>query len=456
MKVERHFIEFVPEEERHGSVRSLFPMWFAANMSLFTVVTGGLGVEAGLNLFWSAVAILIGNLVGGIFMALHSVQGPRLGIPQMIQSRAQFGVIGAVLPLLLVIIMYVGYGATNTVIAAQALSSISHISVSWGVIIISAVTFLVAIYGHDLIHRVQKVLSVIMGLLFIYVTIVAFRFGFPLDNWSPGQFKLTPFLLLLGVCATWQLTYAPYIADYSRYLPRNTDSKKAFIYTYGGSVLSTVWLMILGAILTETIPRFLDNASHGVASLGGFTWSMILYSCIIINTMGGNVLNIYGGFMSITTVLDTFVKIKSTIQSRFVLLLVTSIMVASLGVFGHENFVNNVQNLILILSYTLFPWTTINLVDFFSLRHGEYNINALFDYNGMYGKFNWKALISYLITVVCEIPFLNTTIYIGPIAKLLNGIDLAWVLAITIPGILYYYLMRKEIKLVEERQSTIL
>ena len=49
-------------------------------------------------------------------MALHPAQGPRLGIPQMIQSRAQFGFYGAVVPILLVIMMYIGFFASSGVL----------------------------------------------------------------------------------------------------------------------------------------------------------------------------------------------------------------------------------------------------------------------------------------------------------------------------------------------------
>ena len=102
--VERRSIEFIPQSERHGSVFSLFTLWFSANMQITTVVTGALAVIIGLPLIWALVAVVVGNLLGGIVMALHSAQGPRMGIPQMIQSRAQFGFYGAILPLVLVIV----------------------------------------------------------------------------------------------------------------------------------------------------------------------------------------------------------------------------------------------------------------------------------------------------------------------------------------------------------------
>ena len=93
MKVEERSIEYIPANERHGKAKDLFPIWFGANMNITTLVSGSLPIMLGLNLFWSVIAIVIGSLIGAIFMASHSVQGPKLGIPQMIQSRAQLGVI---------------------------------------------------------------------------------------------------------------------------------------------------------------------------------------------------------------------------------------------------------------------------------------------------------------------------------------------------------------------------
>lgn len=90
--IEKHTIGYVPPEDRHGKVRDLFTLWFGGNIAPLPIVTGALGVQLfHLNLVWGIVAILVGHLVGGVLMALHSAQGPQMGIPQMIQSRAQFG-----------------------------------------------------------------------------------------------------------------------------------------------------------------------------------------------------------------------------------------------------------------------------------------------------------------------------------------------------------------------------
>src|SRR5579875_3748215 len=126
MKVEKHSIDYIPREERHGSPKDLFTIWFSMNMQTVPIVTGALAVILGLNLFWSILAIVVGNLLGAIFMAYHSAQGPKLGIPQMIQSRAQFGIIGAIFPLIIVVLMYVGFFASSGVLGAQALANVIH------------------------------------------------------------------------------------------------------------------------------------------------------------------------------------------------------------------------------------------------------------------------------------------------------------------------------------------
>src|SRR5579875_4128103 len=84
VEIEQRTIAQVPDAERKGKVRNLFTIWFASNVVLLTVVTGALATTVyGLSLWWAIVGLVIGNLFGAVFMALHSAQGPRLGVPQM-------------------------------------------------------------------------------------------------------------------------------------------------------------------------------------------------------------------------------------------------------------------------------------------------------------------------------------------------------------------------------------
>ena len=140
--IEKHTIGYVPPEDRHGKVRDLFTLWFGGNIAPLPIVTGALGVQLfHLNLVWGIVAILVGHLVGGVLMALHSAQGPQMGIPQMIQSRAQFGSLGALLVVLIAGVMYIGFFASNIVLAGKSLHGVvDSVPVPVG-IVIGAVRF---------------------------------------------------------------------------------------------------------------------------------------------------------------------------------------------------------------------------------------------------------------------------------------------------------------------------
>jgi nucleobase:cation symporter-1, NCS1 family len=123
--LEERTIQPIPVTERHGTARDLFTIWFGSNIMLLTVVTGALAATVfGLPFTWAVLALSAGNLTGAVFMALHAAQGPILGVPQMVQTRGQFGTYGALLVVTLVIIMYIGFFASNLVLSGQALSTV--------------------------------------------------------------------------------------------------------------------------------------------------------------------------------------------------------------------------------------------------------------------------------------------------------------------------------------------
>ena len=107
--VETHSIDFIPIAERRGKPWHLFTLWFGANTVMISIVTGALLVAKGVGFGWSVLAIVIGFGLGTFLAAFHSAQGPKLGIPQMIQSRAQFGYVGGVIPMAIAEVAYIGF-----------------------------------------------------------------------------------------------------------------------------------------------------------------------------------------------------------------------------------------------------------------------------------------------------------------------------------------------------------
>jgi len=444
--IEQRAIDHIPHEERHGTVRSLFTLWFSANMQITTVVTGALAIVFGLDLFWGLIALLIGNLLGGIFMAYHSAQGPKLGIPQMIQSRAQFGFYGAILPLVLVIVMYLGYFASSAVLGGEAISGSTSISTTGGILIMAVVCTILAIVGYDLIHRYESLVSLVFAVGFLYLTIRIVTQHDVGALLGPGSFSLAPFLLVISLAATWQITYAPYVADYSRYLPYETTVASTFWYTYLGSVIGTFWMMGLGALIADVASKSFDaNSSAYVANQAGSALSGVFYLIIVLGVIAANVLNLYGFFMSITTTLTALVPIPFRQNARIILILIAAIIGSALAIAGQGNFLTNYSNFLLVLLYFLVPWTAINLVDFYLIRHGNYDLDSIYTPRGIYGPVNWRALLAYIVAVAVEVPFINQSLYEGPLAKAFGGADIAWILGLIVAGGLYYLLMRDRV-----------
>src|SRR6185437_13039122 len=111
--IEQRSIDYVPTSERHGKAWHLWPVWFSGNAQLATVATGAVGILLGGNLIWMAVAVILGCALGTFFMAMISTEGPQLGLPQMIQSRPQFGYVGALLVWVAALFVYIGFNAFN-------------------------------------------------------------------------------------------------------------------------------------------------------------------------------------------------------------------------------------------------------------------------------------------------------------------------------------------------------
>ena len=139
-----------PRSERHGRVRDQFTRWFGLNANIFVVVLGGVTVFLGLNLLWAGIAVVVGVLIGLILVGFHAIQGPKLGVPQMIQSRGQFGFYGAMLVFAASIVLDVGFLAAQLVIQADAMNLlIGSISIPAWIAILVVPVVVLTIFGYE-------------------------------------------------------------------------------------------------------------------------------------------------------------------------------------------------------------------------------------------------------------------------------------------------------------------
>ncbi|RJQ77253.1 cytosine permease [Pseudonocardiaceae bacterium YIM PH 21723] len=437
-RMERRSIEPVPAGERHGHPRSLFTLWFAANMQITSAVTGAVTVVSGLSPLWGLVAIVLGNVIGSVPMALHAAQGPKLGIPQMIQSRAQFGVYGAVFPLILVVLMYLGYNASGDVLGGQAVAQITGLPIDLTILVYAALSALIALVGYRLIHRFGWIASAVSVITFVYLSFRLFT-GHDIGALlAESTLDWPKFLLALSIVVSWQLTFGPYVADTSRYLPESTSTRATFWWTYGGTALGAAWAMSFGALAYAVAGKAFKG--HEVAYIVGLGPAALLIPLLLAIAIGKftvNVLNIYGGYMTVAT---TITAARPTRELSTVARTVCIVAFAAVGgivaVLGRGEFLGNFLLFLHFLLYFLTPWSAINLVDFYLVRKADYDLAAMYDPNGHYGRWSVPALVAYVLGIAVQLPFAEFT---GP---LIPGADLSWLLGLAVPGLLYWLLLR--------------
>jgi NCS1 family nucleobase:cation symporter-1 len=444
-RVETSTIQPIPVDQRHGTSRDLFTVWFGCNLMLLTVVTGGLAVTVfGLSFGSAILGLAIGNLVGGVFMALHAAQGPVLGVPQMVQTRGQFGSYGSLLVVGLVIVMYVGFLAANLVVGGESLALLSPgMGDTPGIAIVGVLSVVAGIYGHDLIHAYTRIMSLLSGaVLLLAAGWIVWVHGLPSDFLERNAFNAAGMLGAISMAALWQIAYAPYVSDYSRYMPRETGSRPAFWASYWGCVLGSMLPMALGAMVGLVTPK-----GSLVVALAALTQGLapVVLVVLTVGIAAATAINLYCGALSTLTFGQTLVPSWSPgPRARTLVTVVLFALALAAALLGKESFKEKYEAFLLLLLYVLVPWTAINLVDYYFLRHGEYDVAAFFRSDGgIYGRVNTVAVVCYVFGIVVQLPFVATPLYTGPVARALGGADLSWVVGLALTAPAYYFFAKR-------------
>ncbi|MGN6131964.1 MAG: purine-cytosine permease family protein [Nocardioidaceae bacterium] len=442
LSVERRSIDAIPATERHGTPANQFTLWLGANLQITAIVDGALAVVFGADALWAIIGLLIGNVLGGAVMALHSAQGPRLGLPQMISSRAQFGVYGAVVPLLLVIVMYLGFTATGTVLSGQAINAFLGVDTpAIGIVVFIALVAVIAVFGHNLIHSVGRFASMLGVVGFGYLAVRLFTQHDVAAAFADPKFAFPTFLLAVSLGAGWQLTYGPYVADYSRYLPADTPASSTFWGTFAGSVLGSQVSMTFGAVVAAVAgDAFLSAQVLWLGKLAGpAAVAAAIYLLIVVGKLTVTCLNAYGSFMCAATSVTAFTGQQRVGRGARVAFILT-MLVLSMGIalLASADFLNNFKNFVLLLLMVFTPWSAINLTDYYLVSKERVDLPALYQPDGRYGRWNAVALVTYAVGILVQIPFLAQSLYTGPFTKALGGADISWLVGLFVPAVMYY------------------
>ena len=428
LAIEPHGIEPIDAAERHGRARSLFPLWLSANMGLPVWLVGALAVVLGLGFTDGVAAIVAGNIVGCGLLALTASMGPAIGLPQLPFTRRSFGARGVYLPALLNWISTGGWYAVNTVLGTFALARLTSLPFWAALLLLSAGQMLLGVYGYNIIHRFEAVSAALLAAVFVVMTVIGLpqaRLGLT-SRLAPAD-HLGLFVLMTTAVASYVFSWAPYAADYARYLPSGTPKRHVFAAVFGGAFLGCVWLQVLGAAIA-TIGLTLTPIDLVTHVMGVF-WVPALLA-VVLGTLAANALNIYTGSLALLT-LDVPLK-------RWVSVLTVGGLGGLLALYGSNGYSAKYEQFLLLISYWIGPWLAIVVLDFFLGRTQD---------GGTGGRrgaaIAWPGLASFLAGLAVSVPFMNSALYEGPLARLLHGADIAYYVGIVVAGGLYYALRQR-------------
>lgn len=453
LEIESHSIDYIPERERHAKLGSQGPFWFLGNFHFFTISIGFVGPSMGLSAGWTTLAGALGIMFGTIFMAFHGSQGPEMGLPQMIQSRAQFGYRGVALALLATLFVFIGFNVVNVSLIMDGLKNVFGLNPSVVAIVAAVAGGLLAVFGHDLMHKAFKWALIATLPLYALVTIaLAFGVGKGAPAAAPANLGFTwvAFITQFAIGASYNISYAPYVSDYSRYLPKNTSRAKLISAIFLGASLSGAWMIGLGAWLAQQL-----KATDALVALNQ-VGSALFPGCgslIVVVSVAGFLpiiaLNTYSAMLTLLTGIDSFHKLKPTRNARIGAVMAISAILLACTLSIRGNGVALLNTFLVLLLYFLVPWTAVNLVDYFFVRKGRYAISHFFMPHGIYGAWQVRGIAAYLIGFAAMVPFFDIVdnesgkeIFVGYFARLMNGIDLAWLVGLAVSGATYYVLSR--------------
>ena len=280
-----------------------------------------------------------------------------------------------------------------------------------------------------------------MTAVFVVVIVIAMiqaaTYGSVLHQYRGTTLSSGPILIAtIGLFFMNMLSWAPYVSDYSRYLPTDVSFRRTFWAIFGGNVISTTLFAGLGAC-----DRHAGAHRHGQpaggAGQGVRAVDHVLHGDQPDSRGHAQRLQWHAGVRQPGHFSKKFMAAPSRLAVRLTGILLIFVTGTILAVLGYKSFLTSFENFIGVLLFFFVPWSAINLVDYYLVKRGRYDVASFFTPNGIYGRIQWWACICYVITLAVQVPFLDQTFYTGPFVHDLGGADISWIVGFALASLLY-------------------
>lgn len=426
--LEMHGMAPIPVEDRYGRLHRVFTVWFTPNLVPAGFFIGTLGTASfvGVGFSLGVVAIVVGTLLGGLLVAVLGSWGPVTGVGQLPVGRLSFGK-SIALPGVLQWLSTIAWDAINAIFGAEAIHILIHVPFWVGLLIVLVLQGILGLFGYEVMHLFQKWMSIVLGAMFVVVTVKVASVG----NWSTaasahGGSLVGGFILMVTLSASFVISWGAYASDYSRYMKRDASRAGIFVLSLLGVSAASIWVEILGLAAAAAVAQ---STSGGIDHLmgGGVLGGMAMVA-IWIGTVSVNAMNDYSGSLALQAA-------GAKVKRPYVAVVVT-VLAFALTLWLHTgNLTSKFEEVLLFVTYWVPPFAAVEMVHWWRNR-GRVDVSGILDYAKL--PFGWDGLVALLVGYGVAVPFMDTTLFVGPAASgWLHGGDIAFYVGFVVGGIVY-------------------
>ncbi|HKS47350.1 MAG TPA: cytosine permease [Amycolatopsis sp.] len=426
LAVESHGIAPIPEANRFGRPVRLLTVFFAPNLTMTAVFSGTLGAGLGLGFRTGLIALLVGTVLGAVPVAYLATWGPLTGTAQLPLARLPFRRT-VVLPGLVQWANSIAWDALVGLFGGDALAQLLGLPFWLTVAIVLVLQCAVGVLGYEVIHRVQAVMTAVTAVFFVVLTIRLLG-GHPVvvADSASGADLAGAFILFSTIALSLSISWASYASDFSRYLPPTTSRPAAFAYTVLGLTLSFAWGEALGLAAGQSLA---DQTTAGISALlGGGVLGAIALLVITLTAVSSNAMNDYSGSLALQTV---GVRVRRPVSA-----VVVTVIAFALILWMHSgDLASKFEDVLLIVGYWIPPFVGVVTIDWWVRTRRGRRFDVLAEVARP--EPGWPALAAFLFGCAAAVPFMNTSIYTGPVAAALHNADLAYYVGFVASAALY-------------------
>ncbi len=456
--------DLAPATVRNWGPFSIFNVWTSDVHSLW-----GYYLAASLFLFCGGffnfiIAIGVGSLVIYALMNMVGIAGVRTGVPFPVLARASFGIWGANFPALVrAIVACFWYGAQTAAasgaIVALLIRSDSMLSFHQNVhflghsllevicfVVIWALQLLIIQRGMETVRRFQDwagpAVWVMMLILAIYLSIkaggITFTSDIPMDvlleKTKDAGIPGTPGSLaaLAGVAAIW-ITYfsALYLnfCDFSRYAP---DERSLRIGNIWGLPINLILFSLVAGITTiaafDVYGEVLLHPDQISAKFDSWFLALVAALTFAVATLGINVVaNFVSPAFDFSNVFPKQIDFK---KGGYIAALIALVL------YPFAPWEGSAATFVGIIGATMGPIFGVMMVDYYLIRKGTLNVEALYQENGEF-RFQNGWHVNALIAAGIGILFSSILPNFTNLLPSWWGVY-GWFFGVAIAGAIYY------------------